>query len=129
HIFSSRLIKDCNEVIKYFKKSHQPNAYLQQAINELNISGGGLKKFIDTRWVSAYECTLSVSRLERAFIKIINENPDLITNRSVKQILKKAFFFVDLKILVKILAPIRAIIMNLEAQSTTLADCFLQFVR
>ncbi|CAG8805987.1 12242_t:CDS:2, partial [Racocetra persica] len=65
YTFSSRLIKDCNEIIKYFKKSHQPNAYLQQAVNELKISGGGLKKFVDTRWTSAYECTLSVSQLER----------------------------------------------------------------
>ncbi|CAG8464086.1 10197_t:CDS:2 [Scutellospora calospora] len=80
HTFGLRLIKDCNEIIKYFKKSHQPNAYLQQAINELKISGGGLKKFIDTRWTSAYECTLSVNRLERAFVKIMNEHPELITN-------------------------------------------------
>ena len=70
HAFGLRLIKDCNEIIKYFKKSHQPNVYLQQAINELKISGGGLKKFIDTRWTSEYECTLSVNRLERAFVKV-----------------------------------------------------------
>ncbi|CAG8848836.1 24434_t:CDS:1, partial [Racocetra persica] len=48
HSYALRLIKGCNEIIKYFKKSHQPNAYLQQAIYELNISGGGLRKFIDT---------------------------------------------------------------------------------
>ncbi|CAG8760852.1 39320_t:CDS:2 [Gigaspora margarita] len=59
----------CNEIIKYFKKSHQPNAYLQQAIHELNIPGGELRKFIDTRWTSAYECTLSISQLEHALIK------------------------------------------------------------
>ena len=58
----------------------------------------------------------------------MNENPNLITNRTVKQILKLPFFFSDLKILVKILSPIRTAIMNLEAQSTTLADCFIQFV-
>ena len=58
----------------------------------------------------------------------MNENPNLITNRTVKQILKLPYFFSDLKILVKILSPIRTAIMNLEAQSTTLADCFIQFV-
>jgi hypothetical protein len=61
-------------------------------------------------------------------IQIMNENPNLITNRSVNQILKQPYFFSDLKILVKVLYPIRAAIMNLEAQSTTLADCFIQFV-
>ncbi|CAG8810444.1 15413_t:CDS:2, partial [Gigaspora rosea] len=97
HTFSSRLIKECNEVIKFFKKSHMPNSCLSHAISELKISGGGLRKFIDTRWTSAYECTSSVCRLERAFIKI--------------------------------LYPIRIAIMNLEAQTTNLADCFLQFVQ
>lgn len=47
-----------------------PNSYLHHAISDLQISGGGLRKFIDTRWTSAYECTMSVSRLERAFIKV-----------------------------------------------------------
>ncbi|CAG8842313.1 36762_t:CDS:2, partial [Racocetra persica] len=69
HTFASRLMRECNEIIKFFKKSHQPSSYLHQAICELKIVGGGLKKFVDTRWTSAYECTLSVSRLERAFIK------------------------------------------------------------
>jgi len=46
------------------------NSYLSHAISELKISGGGLRKFIDARWTSAYECTSSVCRLERAFIKV-----------------------------------------------------------
>jgi len=70
HAFSSHLIRDCSQIVNYFKKSHQPNAYLQEAIHNLQIPGGGLKKFVDTRWVSAYEHVLSVSRLERAFIKV-----------------------------------------------------------
>ncbi|CAG8854860.1 44269_t:CDS:2, partial [Gigaspora margarita] len=39
HTFASRLIKECNEIIKFFKKSHQPSSYLHQAICELNITG------------------------------------------------------------------------------------------
>ncbi|CAG8557112.1 35729_t:CDS:2, partial [Racocetra persica] len=96
------------EHVRQFYLLH-PNAYLQQAIHELNIPGGGLRKFVDTRWTSAYECTLSVSQLEYALIKA-------------------TIFFSDLKILIKVLSPIRTAIMNLEAQSTTLADCFIQFV-
>ncbi|CAG8515010.1 527_t:CDS:2 [Gigaspora rosea] len=93
HSFASRLIKGCNEIIRDFKKSHQLNAYLQQAIHELNIPGGGLRKFIDTRWTSAYECTLSISQLE-----------------------------------FKILSSIQTAFMNLEAQLTTIADCFVQSI-
>lgn len=93
HTFSSRLIKECNEVIKFFKKSHMTNSYLSHAISELKISGGGLRKFIDTRWTSAYECTSSVCRLERAFIKIMNDNPDIISNRAIRQILRRPNFF------------------------------------
>ncbi|CAG8693042.1 12411_t:CDS:2 [Gigaspora margarita] len=80
--------KECNEIIRFFKKSHQPSSYLHQAICELNIASSGLKKFVDTRWTSAYESTLLVSQLERAFIKIMNDNPDLITNRTIKQVLR-----------------------------------------
>ncbi|CAG8697439.1 12965_t:CDS:1, partial [Ambispora gerdemannii] len=69
HIFALHLVKECNQIIKYFKKSHQLNALLKQAIEELQISGDGLKKFIDTRWTLAYESIMSVNRLERAFIK------------------------------------------------------------
>ncbi|CAG8845353.1 7182_t:CDS:2, partial [Racocetra persica] len=60
---------------------------------------------------------------------IMNDNPDIISNRAIKQILKQPYFFSDLKILVKILSPIRTAITNLEARSTTLADCFLQFIQ
>ncbi|CAG8457809.1 42767_t:CDS:2 [Gigaspora margarita] len=80
HTFALHHIKECNEIIKFFKKSHQPNSYLHQAICELKIPGGGLKKFVDTRWTSAYKCTLSVSRLECAFIKILSPIRTAITN-------------------------------------------------
>jgi len=59
----------------------------------------------------------------------MNDNPDIISNRAIRQILRRPNFFSDLKILVKILYPIRMAIMNLEAQTTNLADCFLQFVQ
>src|SRR6185437_1120391 len=58
----------------------------------------------------------------------MNDNPELITNREVKRILRRSFFFSDLKILIKILAPFYITVMNLESQSTTLADCFMQFI-
>ncbi|CAG8696961.1 7553_t:CDS:1, partial [Ambispora gerdemannii] len=69
HTFALHLVKECNQIIKYFKKSHQLNTLLKQAIEELQISGGGLKKFIDTQWTSAYKSIISVNRFERAFIK------------------------------------------------------------
>ncbi|CAG8788168.1 17244_t:CDS:2, partial [Cetraspora pellucida] len=64
HTFASHLVKECTEIIKFFKKSYQPNSHLHYAISELKIFGGGLKKFIDTRWTSTYEYALSFSRLE-----------------------------------------------------------------
>ncbi|CAG8564730.1 17932_t:CDS:2 [Racocetra persica] len=57
----SKDILNCNQIVNYFKKSHQPNAHLQEAIHNLQISGGGLKKFVDTRWISVYEYVLSVT--------------------------------------------------------------------
>ncbi|CAG8476722.1 29486_t:CDS:2 [Gigaspora margarita] len=42
HRFASCIMKECNEIIKFFTKSHQSSSYLHQAINELKIAGVGL---------------------------------------------------------------------------------------
>ncbi|CAB4374477.1 unnamed protein product [Rhizophagus irregularis] len=68
----------------------------------MNISGGGLKRYCETRWTSSYETINSVVQLQMPLEKIKIENPTVITNASVKKILSSRGFFHDFQLAVKI---------------------------
>ncbi|RHZ53781.1 hypothetical protein Glove_437g51 [Diversispora epigaea] len=72
------------------------------------IKGGGLKKYVITRWTTAYDCTDSIIRCKNA--------------------LKQQNFFRNVKDLRTILLPIKKAIINLEHKSTTLTNCFINLV-
>ena len=48
----------------YFKKLHRSKELLDLKISEKKIEGGGLKTYLDTRWITVYEMLNSISRLE-----------------------------------------------------------------
>lgn len=62
------VLHNCSKIISFFKHSHQANYILNEAIKKFEISGGGLKSYIKTRWSSAWDCLYSVKRLENCFI-------------------------------------------------------------
>ncbi|CAG8668640.1 7066_t:CDS:2, partial [Cetraspora pellucida] len=103
-------------------------SYLKRYIDELNISRGGLKLFIETRWTSAYKMVNSVFRLKLVLEKVLNDHPDAITNQDVRIILKSQGFFHDVEQISKIFAPIRATILQLERVHCIITDCFIQLV-
>src|SRR5439155_19921741 len=41
--WSSKIIKDCKKVVKYFRKSHVVHEYLQEEITNFNITSESLK--------------------------------------------------------------------------------------
>jgi len=43
HDFPRRVLKACNKIVKFFKKSHQRKALLEGYVKDLKIEGGGLK--------------------------------------------------------------------------------------
>ncbi|CAG8803934.1 15341_t:CDS:2, partial [Racocetra persica] len=51
-----------------------------QAVCELQISGDSLKRFVNTRWTSAYEYTLSVVQFQCAFIKELVASATFLDN-------------------------------------------------
>ena len=59
-------IKGCNQIISFFKRSHIVGKLLAIAATTLQIEGGGLKTYSETRWTSMYEAANSVSRLQSA---------------------------------------------------------------
>src|SRR6266542_6255896 len=60
HNFADKIIKYCNIIVKYFKKSHIGNDLLSKLITKYQITGGGLKTFVKTQWIFVTECTVAV---------------------------------------------------------------------
>ena len=67
HIFARRLLNQINILYKYFITSHIGSSLLREAINFKKIEGGGLKKYVKTRWITVYESAQSIVKLRTAF--------------------------------------------------------------
>ncbi|RHZ48736.1 hypothetical protein Glove_543g99 [Diversispora epigaea] len=91
------------------------------------IKGGGLKKYVITRWTTVYNCTDSIIRCKNALKQILENEPQLL-NLEIISILRKQNFFRNVKDLRTILLPIKKAIINLEHKLTTLANCFINLV-
>ena len=130
HTFASRILNWSNVITAYFKRNHLSHRFLEDKIKEKNIKGGGLKTYIQTRWTTAYEMLQSICRLETCLKEIINENPNVITNENVKNIImRKRGFFQDVQDLAAIIKPIKDAIIQLERQEANLADCFFSLAQ
>ncbi|RHZ75796.1 hypothetical protein Glove_209g73 [Diversispora epigaea] len=125
--WATNIITCCKKIVTFFKQSHAGSAILQQEIVENMIKGGGLKKYVITRWTTAYDCTNSIIRCKNALKQILENEPQLL-NLEIISILRKQNFFRNVKDLRTILLPIKKAIINLEHKSTTLADCFINLV-
>ena len=49
HNFAKRTIKACNQITTYFKRSHNGGSLLASAVTTLQIKGGNLKTYCETR--------------------------------------------------------------------------------
>jgi hypothetical protein len=64
HTFVTQILNWSNMITTYFKKSHLPQRLLEDKIKEKNIKGGGLKSYVTTRWITAFEMLQSIFQLE-----------------------------------------------------------------
>jgi hypothetical protein len=71
-MFAKDIISKCQRIVKYFKHSHQAGEELRKKITK-EISGGGLKTYVATRWTTAWDCTNSILRLEQ-ILKNVGKN-------------------------------------------------------
>jgi hypothetical protein len=71
HAFAKKIIQWCSVIVTYFKKSHRPKELLELKILEKKIEGGGLKTYLDTRWMTIYEMLNSISRLELCLKEVV----------------------------------------------------------
>ncbi|CAG8832035.1 37037_t:CDS:2, partial [Gigaspora margarita] len=79
HIFAERMIHRANKIVEFFKKSHKAAAILNQKILLHQISGGGLKTYIETRWTTVYECVSLIVRLKICLEEIQKNHSEIIT--------------------------------------------------
>ncbi|CAI2200454.1 16776_t:CDS:2, partial [Funneliformis geosporum] len=59
--FPKRILRCCNILCRFFKTSHMGGFLLRKYIEEMNISGGSLKTYCETRWTSCYDTVKSVA--------------------------------------------------------------------
>ncbi|GES85567.1 ribonuclease H-like domain-containing protein [Rhizophagus clarus] len=123
------IVRCANILTKYFKNSTLGSSWLNEAIKSKNIEGGGLKTYVETRWMTVYECIHSVWRLKDALQHVLENHEHKISNQAIKTILKKQGFFDDVRVISEILKPIKKAILMLERTYTTLADCYLYLLR
>ncbi|CAG8839709.1 23739_t:CDS:2, partial [Gigaspora margarita] len=70
HIFAERMIQYANKLVGFFKKSHKTATILNQQILQYQVSSNGLKTYIETRWITVYECVSSIVQLKNCLEKI-----------------------------------------------------------
>ncbi|CAG8635797.1 13150_t:CDS:2, partial [Racocetra fulgida] len=103
-------------------------AILNQKILQYQVSGGGLKTYIETRWTTIYECTSSIVRL-KACLEDVQENHSEIIKPAILTILRSRGFFSDIQYLSEVLLPIKDAILSVEANRSTLADCYINLMK
>src|SRR5436190_24107789 len=71
HSTITKILTDCNSVIKFFKMSHICHDLLSKSANTLKITGARLKRFIKTRWASMYKSTYLIVHMKKALEDVI----------------------------------------------------------
>ncbi|CAG8602916.1 28306_t:CDS:2 [Racocetra persica] len=87
--FSKCILSQAILVAQFFRSSHIANSALENEIQINNIVGEGIKQYVATRWSSYYDSIYLILRLKVAFVRILDHNPDIITNDEVYAILNK----------------------------------------
>ncbi|CAG8700919.1 5710_t:CDS:1, partial [Scutellospora calospora] len=74
-----RIVQRANKIVKFFKKSYKAGTILKQKILQYQISGDGLKTYIETQWTTVYECVYSIVQLKVCLEEIKNNYFEILT--------------------------------------------------
>lgn len=129
HTFAERMIQRANRIVQFFKKSHKAAAILKEKVEQYEISGGGLKTYVETRWITVHECVSSIVRLKNCLEEIRDYHSEIITTPAILTILHSRGFFNDMQHLSKILLPIKNAILAVESANSTLADAYINLIK
>ncbi|RIA80324.1 hypothetical protein C1645_838911 [Glomus cerebriforme] len=115
HTFIINTIKKIGIIHQYFVKSHSIYQFLKNAVEVLQIKGGGLKSYIKIRWSTMWDYINSIARLE--LVLLMHESE--IKNQ-IKDILNDQNFFSNCQIIASILYPLKVFVGCLESRTSTL---------
>ena len=121
HPWAKDLIVAAQQVVTYFRASHQPLGKLYEQAKHLKIPTT-LKSSNTTRLTSVFIMLDSVLRLENAFRNVMVVHPDLIKNAQVEATLCDLQTWSGLRALLTVLEPIADVVMAAQASNSTLAD-------
>lgn len=130
HAWPRQVVSQCQQLVTYFRASHQPLALLREAAKALGIKGGGLQTANKTRFTSVEACITSVQRNEAALRAVVQNHPDAISKAEVKAIVQSQSFWHGVGFLCRLLVPFSQVVGAVQARGATLADltrywCFL----
>ena len=128
HEFSRLTISKCMKIVKYFHQSYKAGAVLSEDIKKNLVEGGGLKGYCKTRWTTAFDCLASILRCEGSLHNVLENHPETLSNE-IKDLLRNRIFYQDVEELIKIIRPIKEVLISLEFKTTTLSDCFIQLMK
>jgi hypothetical protein len=116
------LVVRSQQVVTYFRASHQAMAVLRAAAAKVNVRRE-LHSSNTTRMTSSNECTSSVQANSPAFTVVLqSDDAAAIKSAAVLAILKSREFWESLEQLNKLLEPLSVVIMAVQGHNTTLAD-------
>ncbi|CAG8848990.1 40645_t:CDS:2, partial [Gigaspora margarita] len=120
-----------NMLVSFVHKSHLASQILRNTISSMNIGGGSLETYCETRWVSIYDTTNFIVRVRPAIDKILEEQPDIFTNQEVFEIAsdENDIFYTFCRRIALIFEPVKRVITLLESHMASLADCFLGIIQ
>lgn len=125
HSWASGRVTKAQKIVTYFNASHKPLALFREALAEQpGSSKAGLVTSNTTRLTSTQLCASSVLKNQGTFASMLAKpgGKEAVRNAGVLELVQDLHFFGDLRLLDAVLQPISWVIMEVQRQTTTLAD-------
>ena len=87
-----------------------------------------MKGYCKTRWMTAFNCLASILRCEGSLHNVLENHPETFSNK-IKDLLHNRIFYQDVEELIKIIKPIKEVLIFLEFKTIILSDCFIQLMK
>ncbi|RHZ76909.1 hypothetical protein Glove_187g165 [Diversispora epigaea] len=116
-------------IIGFFNNSHAAHGYYKEQLNIMKIKGGEIQSYCKTRWDTLYTTVDSIIRSKPVFYWILENHPEVITNKNVFTLLQNEEFYSNCYQIASILKPVKELTNILEARNANLADCFIGLIK
>ncbi|RHZ82232.1 hypothetical protein Glove_110g41 [Diversispora epigaea] len=124
-----KIISNCGSIIGFFNNSHAAHEYYKEQLNIMKIKGGEIQSYCKTRWGTLYTTADSIIRSKPVFNWILENHPQVITNKNVFTLLQNEEFYFNCYQIASILKPVKELTNIFEARNANLANCFIGLIK